>query len=67
MGDDMKDYLQLILDNNININFNPKTVHVWVENGKLKSQNNAATIKLSQTEGCKVKALHLAVDALLGE
>lgn len=63
----MKDYLQLVLDNSININFNPSTVHIWTNSGKIASQNSAVTIKLSQTGGCKVKALHLAIDTLLGE
>lgn len=63
----MKDYLSLIIQNEININFNNATVHIWTNNGKLKSQNNAVTIKLSQTRGNKADALCLAVDKLLGE
>lgn len=67
MGGDMKDYLQLILDNNINTNFNPATVHIWTNDGKIASQNTSATIKLSNTDGDKKKALFLAIDQLLGE
>ena len=63
----MLDYLQLILDNNINISFNKATVHIWRTDGKIASQNTAVTIKLSKTNGDKKKALHLAIDQLLAE
>lgn len=63
----MKDYLQLVLDNSININFNPATVHIWTNNGKIASQKNSATVKLSSFGYDKTKALYMAIDQLLGE
>lgn len=39
---------------------------IWTNDGKIASQNTAVTIKLSKTDGDKQKALHLAIDVLLG-
>ena len=61
----MKDYSSLIAQHKINVNFNPATVHIWMADGKLKSQNHHITIKLSTVGGDEQKALQLAIDKLL--
>lgn len=63
----MKDYSALIATHTINVSFSPAVVHVFTNNGKLRSQNNSATIKLASVAGDKTKALYRAIDELLGE
>ena len=67
MVGNMKDYSALIATHTINVSFTPAMVHVFTNNGKLRSQNNSATVKLSHVNGDKTKALYMAIDQLLGE
>ena len=63
----MKDYSALISTHTINVSFSPAVVHVFTNNGKLRSQNNSATVKLKSVDYDKTKALYMAIDTLLGE